>query len=96
MTSKRSHEGWLLRDNREAGGTLQEFAIYTCSHCQTGLIKNPSRGRERAYCPKCDHYICDRCKSIQVASGGMCKTFKQVIEEQLERAIRETGSITLL
>lgn len=103
MSSKRSHEGYLLIDNRAgagftdevgqvanlppgAGRGLFEAPTYTCSHCQTVVILNPMRNRERAYCPKCDHYICDVCGTARAANGGQCKTFKQVIEEVQEAA----------
>lgn len=42
-------------------GKLLEHATLTCSHCKAAVIKNPLRTRERAYCAKCDHYICDFC-----------------------------------
>ncbi len=42
-------------------GKLFETASLTCSHCKTVVVKNPLRTRERHYCPKCDHYICDIC-----------------------------------
>ena len=42
-------------------GALFEAATLTCSHCGCSFVKNPLRTRERAYCQKCDHYICDGC-----------------------------------
>ena len=36
-----------------------ESATITCSHCHRTVVLNPQRDRERGYCPKCDHYICD-------------------------------------
>lgn len=49
-------------DPRYTGeGKLLEGATLTCSHCKTTVFKNPLRTRERAYCSKCDHYICDLC-----------------------------------
>lgn len=103
MNSKRSHEGYLLIDNRSgpgftdlvgqaanlppgAGRGTFEAPTYTCSHCQTVVVLNPNRQRERAYCPKCDHYVCDGCGTIRALNGGQCKTFKQVIEEVMESA----------
>jgi hypothetical protein len=44
----------------KAGGVF-ESATLTCSHCGTAYVKNHFRTRERAYCSKCDHYICDFC-----------------------------------
>jgi len=42
-------------------GKLFEAATMSCSHCQGSVVKNPLRTRDRAYCQKCDHYICDAC-----------------------------------
>src|SRR5690349_11557141 len=51
--------GYLMKDERAAGGKLQEFATETCCHCNRIVILNPLRQRERGYCRKCDAYICD-------------------------------------
>ena len=40
----------------------------SCSHCQAQVILNPDRSRPRGYCPKCDHYICDRCGAVAAAT----------------------------
>ncbi len=69
-----------------AGRGLFEAATYTCSHCCAVVILEPLRTRPRAYCPKCDHRICDRCEAVRVASGGVCKTFRQIIDEVQETA----------
>jgi hypothetical protein len=61
---------------------MQEMPTYTCSHCCAVVVLNPLRTRPREYCPKCDHYICDKCAAIRVAKGGdYCKTYKQFIDE---------------
>lgn len=36
-----------------------EFATVTCCHCNTIVILNPLRTRNRNYCYKCDQYVCD-------------------------------------
>lgn len=64
-----------------------EAPTITCSHCQAVVVINPLRNRERAYCTKCDHYICDGCGARRAASGGECKTFKQIADEVQERAV---------
>jgi len=104
MKSKRSHEGYLLIDNRNGPGLTDEQAqaaglpvgagrgmfespTYTCSHCQVVVILNPLRTRERAYCAKCDHYICDRC-GVAKAQTGECRTVKQLIDELQEQAVQ--------
>jgi hypothetical protein len=45
-------------------GKVLEMATLTCSHCRSVQIINPFRTRERPYCRKCDHYICDACSLI--------------------------------
>lgn len=83
--SKRSHEGYLYQADPMSGRVF-ECATLTCSHCQKVMMVNPLRTRERAYCPKCDHYVCDNCGAIRAANGGECRTFKQIIEETQEAA----------
>jgi len=80
MFSKRSLEGYYLSDNTLSGGGKQELPMATCSHCQRGIIMNPGRTRDRGYCPKCDHYVCDECELVRVSTGE-CITFKQRMDE---------------
>lgn len=110
MASKRRHEGYLQIDNRAGPGFDDEFArksglpagagrgnfeapTYTCSHCQYVVVMNPLRTRERAYCRGCDHYICDAC-GIERAKTLTCRTFKQVIDEVLTAAEKQTDAHT--
>lgn len=76
------------------GQGLAEFPSYTCSHCQRIVMLNPLRTRDRAYCPKCDHLICDECEAVRVASGGDCKTYKQVVEE-IQEANAKAGALII-
>lgn len=74
-----------------AGRGLFEAPTITCSHCQVVVVINPLRTRERAYCPKCDHYLCDRCGIIRALNGGDCFSFKELadkLQEQGERQIQ--------
>jgi len=105
--SKRELEGYLMIDHRDSPGLtreqvgtdalgpgkLYESATFTCSHCQTVVVINPRRTRERGYCPKCDHYICDACEAKRVQSGGACRTFRQMAEEFLEA--QDKGKVLL-
>lgn len=70
-----------------AGRGVFEAPTFTCKHCQTVVIMNPDRKRERAYCRGCDHLICDACGSVR-AQSGECKTFDRVIDEMLNAAER--------
>ena len=79
MKTKKSLEGYLLIDNRATHGGVLETSTLTCSHCQRQIIRNPDRTRDRAYCPKCDHYICDGCEMLRIQTG-MCRPFKQVLD----------------
>jgi hypothetical protein len=57
-------------------GQRCEVPLVTCNHCQAQLIVNPLRTRARAYCPKCDRYICDQCEQQRVLTG-ICYPWKQ-------------------
>lgn len=113
MRTHRSLEGYFRLDHSQtqgmpdeavvkaglppgAGRGLFEAPTYTCSHCQAVVVMNPKRNRERAYCRGCDHLICDKCGAIR-AQTGVCKTFKQIVDEALSLAERPaaTGSIIL-
>ena len=69
-------------------GKMMELPTITCRHCQKVVIINPSRTRERAYCPKCDHYICDWCEAERVALGGECKLFDRLADNVLNEAAK--------
>ena len=71
-----------------AGKGVFEAPCFTCSHCPQVVVMNPMRTRERSYCIKCDHYLCDRCGAIMKVSKE-CKTYKQILEEIQEQAFRE-------
>lgn len=75
-----------------AGRGLFECATITCSHCHCVVVIEPRRTRERAYCRKCDHYICDGC-GIIAAQTKECRTFKEILDEQQEAASRAAGLI---
>lgn len=87
MRHKSSLEGYLMVDNRASHGGLFEAATTTCSHCQRQVVRNPARERARAYCPKCDHYICDDCELTRVQTGT-CKTFEEIADIVQNKAAR--------
>jgi len=66
-----------------AGRGLFESATITCPYCQTVVVLNPGRTRERHYDRKTDHYVCDGCASL-LAVGVPLKTFKQQMDEVVE------------
>lgn len=84
--SKKSHEGYLLIDHSASPGTAGvgegsrfEAATYTCFHCQKIVVIHPRRTRDRGYCGKCDHYVCDGCEDIRVKTGE-CVPFIKLVE----------------
>lgn len=87
MHSKRALEGYLLIDNRASGGGMSEAPVLTCSHCHAQLIVNPLRTRERPWCRKCDHYLCDGCAAV-ASQTGECAPLNARFEEARDRAAR--------
>lgn len=90
MHSKRSHEGFLMIDDRCSGAGLQECATITCAHCHSIVVLNPQRTRERGYCRRCDHYVCDN-----PACNVDCLPFKQVLDTLQKKAYKQAGQILL-
>lgn len=75
--------GYLQQDNRAAGGKNIEAATYTCTHCQSVVVLNPERTRERYKCRGCNHLICDGCAVLRT-QGEPCKTYAQKLDELFE------------
>ena len=66
-------------DPKYAGeGKLFEAATLTCSHCKCAVIKNPLRTREREFCMKCYHYICDFCAAAARHPDYVHTTFEKI------------------
>lgn len=105
MGSKRDHEGYLFIDSRNgpiseevlrwaglpenAGRGIFETATYTCSHCQVVVYLNPKRNRERAWCKKCDHYICDACGALY-GMNYECVPYRKRLDDALEAAAKQS------
>lgn len=92
MKTQRAKESYLIVDNRAGPGlpgmpAVLEASTYTCSHCQAIVIVNPQRTRERAFCRKCDHYICDEC-GIVAQHSLFHRPFAQVADEAQELGLR--------
>lgn len=81
--------GYLQLDNRAAGGANFEVATYTCTHCESVVVLNPERTRERFKCRGCNHLICDGCAALRTA-GATCKTYAQHLDELYETESRVT------
>lgn len=86
MLDNRNNQGMSEEATIKAGlpiiaqSGLFEASTITCNHCNVIVVINPERTRERPFCVKCNHYICDKCKSIQVVTGE-CRTMAQVLDE---------------
>lgn len=83
MRSKRSLEGYLLLDNRAAGGRLVEQATLTCSHCHAIVVLNPERSRARNWCSGCDKYVCDN-----PMCHAKCVPLNKVLDSLQESALK--------
>lgn len=71
-----------------SGKGLFEVPTYSCGHCPQVVVMNPLRRRPRGHCMKCGNYICDRCNGI-LAATRECKTYEQVLDEVLEKDLKE-------
>jgi hypothetical protein len=95
LIDHRESEGLNPTQARHAGfsampvgrGAMFESPTINCSHCERLVVLNPDRTRSRGYCPKCDRYVCDQCEAERVRTG-VCRPFKQVIDEFMERAAK--------
>ena len=65
---------------RTGEGKLFEAGTATCAHCNSVVILNPQRVRERGHCRQCDAYICDN-----PACHSECRPFLKILD-QLETA----------
>ena len=63
-----------------AGRGMFEAPTCTCSHCCRVVVLNPLRRRDRAYCSKCDRYICDGC-GAPMAVLGECRSIERIVDE---------------
>ncbi len=67
------------------GGSVLERDVLTCSHCERAVVLEPLRTRDRGYCQKCNHYVCDSCELIR-AKTGACIPIKQTLDRMLNYA----------
>lgn len=72
-----------------AKGQLFEAPIITCSHCQAMVVPNTARTRDRAWCSKCDKYICDDCAALMHRTLE-CRDRRRLldqVQEDIERGV---------
>lgn len=81
---------WAAKSGKGTVGAgvqgVQELATLTCSHCHRQMVVQPLRTRERPYCRKCDHYICDDCAVVAKLNGGECRSLRTLIDRLQESA----------
>ena len=75
------------------GGKQFEAATLTCCHCNRVVIKNPQRLRDRGFCRKCNHFVCDNCSGKECTSVDKSLDYKQ---EQIWRADNSYNPLPLL
>jgi hypothetical protein len=78
------------------GRGLFEAATITCSHCHRVVILNPDRTRARAWCAKCDHYLCDTCGVVYAQTAGDCQPLDKIMDHLQEQALREPRGSSLV
>lgn len=80
------------------GREQMERPIITCSHCQATVVMNPERTRDREWCSRCDHYICDGCGLARRLNGGACRPFKMVLDvvDRYQEPSRIRRALTVL
>jgi|SRR5882672_6560255 len=69
------------------GSVNYETALVHCSHCSRGVLLNPDRSRERAFCRTCDAYLCDQC-GLARSLGAACLPMAKILDDAQEAAFR--------
>lgn len=85
---KRGAFGELTIDHRASPGmpgmpSFFETATAMCAHCNTLVVLNPLRTRERGHCRKCDAYICDK-----PGCHVECEPFNKILDEAERAALK--------
>jgi hypothetical protein len=78
-----------------SASTMYEAPTYTCSHCQRVVWMNPDRTRERAFCRRCNHVLCDGCGKLMEQTRE-CVPFKKIIDDAQEAAERAARSTLII
>lgn len=77
-------------------GKLFETSTLTCSHCKIAVVKNPLRVRDRPFCMKCHHYICDICFFKTTQSEYVHAPFEKIVDETKKAAALGSPSLLLM
>lgn len=71
------------------GSTTLEMDTWTCKHCSSIVLKNPSRTRPREVCRKCMAVVCDKCIL-------WCEPFEKIAEAIVENKLHTIGDGVLI
>jgi hypothetical protein len=78
---------------RGLGRSLKkEMGVNTCIHCHAQVILNPERTRDREYCRRCDHYICDSPVCIAMKHSEGPHSLNAIMDEIREENVLATQS----
>lgn len=61
------------------GGAVS-LATVGCNHCGGVWLVNHYRTRERHYCKKCDHYLCDLCAAVTAQPNYVHRTISELTD----------------
>ena len=77
--------GYLLKDERVSGGTVQEWDTVSCRHCQAVIKKEGRFGwnKKGGFCLQCGGPTCLPCAKRQQTVG--CEPWQKKIDDYLTR-----------
>ena len=81
-------KNYLVIDNRNNGGGIEEFDLVSCRHCQRQL-KISRNQREGNWCMKCHGPICERAECVHSHDLGLGSWYEQC--EKVERRERHNA-----
>ena len=76
-------------DPSMAGSNVIEADTMTCAHCKNVVVPNPARVRERGFCKRCMHYVCDFCAIEMDGPDYVHKPFAAKVDEAYAAARKE-------
>lgn len=77
--------GYVMNDDRCAGGQKTEAEIISCWHCQK-ILKLQDWKQDGGWCGKCNKHLCGPCSDKMLTKG--CEPFMQRLETMLENNYR--------
>jgi hypothetical protein len=61
-------------------GQVYEAPTLGCIHCGCHVVLNPNRVRARAFCSKCNRYICDYCEAARQQPDYIHRTIHETVD----------------